>query len=269
MKIFHFIPWETKDCNVEARIHYMNESERIPQRAYPAVIICPGGGYGHVSDREAEPVANVFYAAGYNTYVLKYSVGDKAKGFQPLCQLAATISEIRKNAAEWCTLPDKVAVCGFSAGGHLAASLGTLYDDEKFLKVYKRDADIRPDAMILGYPVITSDEHGHERSICNVSGDEKGGEDYLWFGVDQHVTAKTPPAFIWHTATDSTVPVENSLKMAAAMSAAKVPVELHILPSGTHGMSVCTKEVGAESKYNARWIEWCIYWLNELFGFEL
>lgn len=264
MREFEFIPERGEGCKVRACIHYQNGSEEIIQKNYPAVIICPGGAYAGVSDREAEPVAIPFFAAGYNTFILNYSVGSMAGDFRPLCQLAATISEIRKHADEWYTIPDKIAVCGFSAGGHLAASLGVHFNEPEFLKVYESSENIRPDAMILCYPVITADEFAHVTSIENVSGAKEGGEQYQWFGLDRRVDKHTPPTFLWHTAEDSCVPVENSLKMAEALSAKKIPFELHVFPKGEHGMSVCTEEVGSASEHNARWVEWCIKWLQSL-----
>ena len=270
MKVFEYIPEGMKDCKVRAWLHSYEGSE-IAKRIRPAVVICPGGAYRMVSEREAEPVAKLFFAAGYHTFILNYSVLEKAKDFQPLCQLAAAVADIRKNAEEWSVDCEKIAVCGFSAGGHLAASLGTLFNEEKFLKVFGRTDNIRPDAMILGYPVITSDEYTHVESLENVSGSKKGSDAYFWFGLDQHVDAHTPPTFMWHTAEDATVPVENSLKMSAALSAAGIPFELHVLPKGAHGMSVCTKEVGENTKtsiYNARWTKWCIEWLNAQFEWE-
>ena len=269
MRTFEFTPQGTTGCSVKAWLHDQNCSASVKQRIHPAIIICPGGGYNHVSDREAEPVAKAYFAAGYNTYILTYTVGEDAKNFVPLSQLAATMAEVRKNADAWFTAKNKIAVCGFSAGGHLAASLGTLFNEEKFLKVYGREEDIRPDAMVLGYPVITADEFAHAGSIQRVSGAEVGTEEYAWFSLDKHVDAQTPPAFLWHTAEDSVVPVENSIKMAAALSAAKVPFEYHVVPKGSHGMSTCTKEVGSYSPYNARWMDWSITWLNTLFEFEL
>lgn len=266
MKEFIFIPENQENCRVKAWVHDHNGSQEIEQINYPAIIICPGGAYEMTSDREAEPVAVAFFAAGYNTYILDYAVGKNAKDFTPLCQLAATMSDIRKNAQEWYTLPDHIAVCGFSAGGHLAASLGVLFNEEKFLKVYQKTENIRPDAMILSYPVITADEFAHVQSIENVSGAKKGTENYQWFGLEQHVDSGTPPTFLWHTAEDSCVPVENSLKMACALSTAKIPYELHVFPKGEHGMSICTEEVGTKSAYNARWVGWCIAWLEELWN---
>ena len=136
MKTYEFTPQGTTGCSVKAWLHYQNGSESVKQRIHPAVIVCPGGGYAHVSDREAEPVARAYFAAGYNTYILTYTVGEAVKGFTPLKQLAATIADIRANAEEWFTAKEQIAVCGFSAGGHLAASLGTLFNEEKFLQAF-------------------------------------------------------------------------------------------------------------------------------------
>ncbi len=269
MKAFEFIPEGMEGCKVKAWVHDYEGAEGMVQRAYPAVIVCPGGGYGHISQRESEPIAIRYYAAGYNTFILTYTVGEGAKDFTPLKQLASTIADIRANAEGWVTIPDQIAVCGFSAGGHLACSLGTLFNEEKFLKAFGREAHIRPDAMILGYPVITADEHAHAGSIERVSGSPEGTPEYDWFGLDKHVDSETPPTFMWHTAEDGGVPVENSLKLGLALSAAKVPFEYHVVPKGGHGMSSCTNEVATPSLYNARWMEWSIQWLNTLFSFEL
>lgn len=268
MKNFNFLPEGVENCDVQAWLHNGQESGEMKARQKPALVICPGGGYGMVSAREAEPVAMPFYAAGYNVFVLTYSVGEQAKDFRPLCQLAATVAHIRKHADEWLIDPDKVAVCGFSAGGHLAASLGTLFNEPRFLNVFGRGENIRPNAMILGYPVITADEYAHQGSIRNASGEEPGSEGYEWFGLDKRVDEETPPAFLWHTSSDRAVPVENSIKMAAALSKSKVPFEMHIFPEGNHGMSVCSDEVGSLNPYNARWVQWSIQWLNNQFSYN-
>ena len=267
MNIFDFVPRD--GCSVKAYIHQPIVSEKVAARACPAVIICPGGGYQFVSQREAEAVALPYFTAGYNVFVLTYSVGrEGAKDLKPLCQLASALAEVRRNADEWLVDKNKIAVCGFSAGGHLAASLGVLYNNERFLRTFGRQDNIRPDAMILGYPVITADEYAHTASIEHVSGEPAGSDGYKWFDLTRHVSADTPPAFLWHTASDAAVPVENSLQMCAALSRAKVPFEYHVLPEGNHGLSVCTNEVGTPDKYNARWLEWSIAWLNRLFDFE-
>lgn len=269
MNYFHFLPSGAENCTVDAYLQTGGLSPEMAERELPAVVICPGGAYQMLSDREGEPVAKEFFRAGYHVFILRYTLGSDAVDFKPLCQLAATVAHIRKHAQQWLLDENKIAVCGFSAGGHLAASLGTLCREEKFLKVWKRNDYIRPDAMILGYPVITADEYAHEESIETVSGGKVGSAAYAWFGLDRHVDGQTPPTFLWHTAADEAVPVENSLHFAAALSAAKVPFELHILPEGRHGMSVCTREVGSEDAYNGRWVEWSIAWLNRQFSFKL
>lgn len=272
MKEFTFVPEGQENCSVKAWIHFQNGSMKIKQRNYPAVIICPGGAYEAVSDSEAEPVALKFYAAGYNTFILTYSVKERARSFTPLSQLASAVAQIRKNSEEWYTMPNQIAVCGFSAGGHLAASLGVLHNKPEFLKVFPCTDNIRPDAMILCYPVITADESGHVVTLENVSGAKRETKKYKWFGLEQHVNAETSPAFIWHTAEDSIVPVENSLKLSLALANEKIPFELHIFPHGPHGMSVCTKEVENTmipivSDYP--WVELCVKWMNRLFDFYL
>ena len=239
MKTFEFIPEGVQDCVVRACLH--TGQRDVKQRMHPAIIICPGGAYEGVSEREAEPVAKLYLAAGYNTFILEYATKEKAKN----------------------------AVAGFSAGGHLAASLGTLFNKKEFLDIFGREDNIRPDAMILGYPVITSDQYTHVGSLEKVSGAKEGSKEFAWFGLDKHVDTQTPPTFLVHTSEDEIVPVENSLKMACALSAVKIPFELHILPKGTHGMSVCNEEVENMCEYNGRWVDWSIQWLHSVFHFEV
>lgn len=275
MKCFTFQPELTEKCTVTAWLQEEPDLGWRPLRALPAVLICPGGAYEFVSAREAEPVAKPYFAAGYHVFILDYAVGADARDFRPLLQLSAAMLHLRAHAAEWKLDAGKIAVCGFSAGGHLAASLGTLYNEEKFLAAAKglwggdfQCGAIRPDAMILGYPVILADRYAHVDSIQNVSGAREGSPEYTWFGLDAHVDASTPPTYLWHTAPDGAVPVENSLRFAAALSAAKVPFELHVFPAGDHGMSTCTEEVGPADPYNARWVEWSLRWLEKVFGFQ-
>ncbi len=264
MKTLTFTPEYAPDAQVLSYFHVEIEDHKYLR---PAVIICPGGGYGFLSEREATPVSKRYWAAGYQTFVLKYPIDQNAANFKPLLALAATVAELRRNAAQWGIDPNKIAVCGFSAGGHLAASLGTLFNDEKFLAACQIPGKLRPDAMILGYPVITSDEDTHQGTLELVSGAQPGAADYQYFGLENHVDEETPTAFIWTTATDQLVPATNSLKLATAMSKAGVPFEMHIFPYGVHGMSVCTNEIGGLDPYLGRWMDWSILWLNRIFDF--
>ena len=210
----------------------------------PLVLVVPGGGYNHVSPREGDPVALQFAAAGYHTAVLTYSVGEGAQNYQPLRQLNEALALLRQNAGEWHILPDKIAVCGFSAGGHLALS-GAVLD------IPGETAQQRPNAVILGYPVITAGEFAHRGSFVQLAGSED---------------AAAQQAF---TLEDKTVPVENTLLLLAALRRADVPCEAHLFEKGAHGTSISTAEVDAADPHRAHWVALCLEWLGETFGFKL
>ncbi len=262
-------PIPESDGEVVGYLHTPVWEMEVRRESFPAVVLCPGGAYAFVSEREADPVALAFFARGYNVFLLTYSVGEKAKGFLPLRELSETLRALRETP-EWRVDPEHIAVCGFSAGGHLAASLGVLWDDPAFLKLYdNHGGKNRPNAMILGYPVITADEFAHVESLENVSGCKRGTEGYAYFSLDKRVSAKTCPAFLWHTAQDDCVPVENSLAFAAALSRENIPFELHVFPFGGHGMSACTEEVGSRDDYNAKWLPLALDWLDREFQYHL
>lgn len=175
MEFVKFQPLPGSSAQVEGYLHLPSGDAQNRREAFPAVVVCPGGGYESISAHEADPVALDFLAHGCQAFVLTYSIGEEAKDFRPLKELSETVRRIRENAAQWRVDPEKIAVCGFSAGGHLAASLGTLWNDPEFLKHYdSHDGQNRPNAMILGYPVITADEFAHEGSLRHVSGCQPG-----------------------------------------------------------------------------------------------
>ena len=227
----------------------------------PVVVVVPGGGYNHVSAREADPVALQFAAAGYHTAVLTYSVGEGAQNYQPLRQLNEALALLRQNAGEWHILPDKIAVCGFSAGGHLALS-GAVLD------IPGETAQQRPNAVILGYPVITAGEFAHRGSFVRLAGSEDAAAQQ-GFTLEDQVNSDTPPVFVWHTMEDKTVPVENTLLLLAALRRADVPCEAHLFEKGAHGTSISTAEVDAADPHRAHWVALCLEWLGETFGFKL
>ncbi|WP_322173510.1 alpha/beta hydrolase [Acutalibacter caecimuris] len=268
MKIVRFHPTTDTEASVVGYLHSpMGEMEQQRER-FPAIIICPGGGYQWIADRVSDPVALPFFARGYQTFILSYSVGENARGLRPLRELAETVRALRDNSV-WQVDPGKVALCGFSAGGHLAASLATLWDSpaiQGHLEI--QDDCYRPNALLLGYPVITAEEFGHVPSIETVSGCKKGEPGYEFFSMEQHVTSKTCPTFLWHTAADELVPAENSLRFAEALQQAGVPYELHIFPNGGHGASVCTQEVGHLDPHTGQWLGLALNWLDREFGFR-
>ena len=202
-----------------------------------------------------------FAAAGYHTAVLAYSVGEGARGYRPLRQLSEALGLLRQHAEEWHILPDKIAVCGFSAGGHLALS-GAVLD------IPGETAQQRPDAVILGYPVITAGEYAHRGSFVQLAGSEDAAAQRA-FGLEDKITPDTPPVFVWHTMEDRTVPVENTLLLLSALRRAGVACEAHLFEQGVHGTSISTAEVDAADRHRARWVTLCLEWLGRTFGFDL
>ena len=229
----------------------------------PLVLVVPGGGYNHVSPREGDPVALQFAAAGYHTAVLTYSVGEGARNYQPLRQLSAALALLREHAEAWGVLPEQIAVCGFSAGGHLALS-GAVLD----LPGGEAAAQQRPNAVLLAYPVVTAGEHAHRGSFVRLSGSEDPA-DHQKFTLEDKITPDTPPVFVWHTMEDATVPVENTLLLLAALRKNHVPCEAHLFEKGAHGTSISTAEVDAADPHRAHWVALCLEWLGETFGFKL
>lgn len=179
----------------------------------PAVLVLPGGGYFVTSDREAEPVALAYLAEGFNAFVLRYSVGAESPFEQSFDDAKAALAWIRENAAELHIDPTKVVVVGFSAGGHLAASLATVSSD-------------KPDVLVVGYPV-TLEEFG-----------PPVGKDLI--DIPSHVTPQTPPTFLFSTSDDTVVPIRNSLALLSALADAEVLFESHIYMLGPHGLSLAT-----------------------------
>ena len=214
----------------------------------PAVIVCPGGGYEFCSDREDEPVALAFAGHGFHAFVLNYSC--KPTGFPgAITELSKAVAYVRSIAEANDIDPDQIYVCGFSAGAHLACSLG-MYWNTDWLKGYTgiTGDENKPNGMILSYPVIT-DKPGilHQGSLDSfLCGNEQHRDK---FALEEHVTKDTPPAFIWHTCTDNGVPVENSLLLAMAMRQQKIDLELHIFPFGAHGLSLAN-DITADAAWN-------------------
>ena len=243
-------------------------SKELPGRDLrPCVVVCPGGGYSFVSDRENEPVAFALFSAGYQVFVLSYSTQADAKGLTPLLELSELVSTVRINAAEFHVDPDKVAVMGFSAGGHLAASLGTLWRHESLLRKLPNSASTnQPNALILCYPVITAGEFAHGMSLEYASGGDQELRELL--SLENRVSGDTPPTFIWHTCEDTAVPIENSLLFMDSLRKAGVPFEAHLFQKGSHGLSLCTAEVNTQNASAAPWFSLCLAWLADLFDFQ-
>lgn len=235
-----------------------------------AVLICPGGGYEFVSPREAEPVALQFAAAGFHAFVLYYSVAP-VRHPQPLRDVSRAMNIIRAHADEWQVDCQQIAVCGFSAGGHLAASLGVYWEQP-----YCNDLPglvrgwNQPNALILCYPVISSGLFAHRGSFENLLGEGADAGALHEMSLEHQINLQTPPTFLWHTFDDAAVPVENSLLFAKGLRDQQIPFELHIYPHGRHGLSLATEETDNGSvgydPHISSWMKLAIEWLHQVFA---
>lgn len=227
----------------------------------PALVICPGGAYRWRSPREKDAPAFEFLSMGYQVFILEYSCMEEAKNYRPLKELAAAVALIRKRHEEWHIDPEKVAVLGFSAGGHLAASLGTFWND----KALGFPASVRPDALVLCYPVISTGEFAHEESAMWVSGGDEDLREKM--NLQDRITPDFPPTFLWHGGEDTSVPPENSLMLAVELKKNGVPFEFHLFGEGAHGISTCTREVETPDEVCRAWVPLCKTWLNRRFHY--
>ncbi len=229
-----------KESNAVISVYIPENSEEINiNKKRETIIMCPGGGYVMTSDREAEPVALKFMAEGFNVVVLRYSVAPN-KFPKALIELAATVNYARSKSEEWNVDKDKIIVCGFSAGGHLAGSLGVLWDNKILEEALEMNKDnIKPNAMMLCYPVITSGEFAHKGSFDNLLDENISEVEREKLSLEKLVSKETPQTFLWHTFDDGAVPVQNSLFFANSLASNNVPFELHIYPNGVHGLSLC------------------------------
>ncbi|AOZ94174.1 alpha/beta hydrolase [Paenibacillus crassostreae] len=230
----------------------------IVEGSSSAIIICPGGGYHHLADHEGEPVASWLNHHGISAFVLHYRI---APHHEPAPQMDSrqAIRYVRANAEKFGVDPSRIGILGFSAGGHVAAMAGTAFDsgNPESDHLVERTSS-RPDLMVLCYPVITMKSFGHSGSRENLIGPSPSELLVSQYSAETHVSSETPPAFIWHTANDSAVSVENSLQFALSLSSHSISYELHIFPEGRHGLGLA-KDFPAV----AQWSDLCMVWLKQ------
>lgn len=244
--------------------------EMRPNEKRPVILMCPGGGYEMTSDREAEPMAMQFLAMGYHVAILRYSVCP-VRYPAALLQVAESVLYLKEHTDEYHIDPEKIVVQGCSAGGHLAANYGIAWNSPFLTKLMGMENDperLCVAGLLLCYPVITSGEKAHEESFRNLLG-EQYEEKKEELSLENQVTSDTPPTFLWHTATDETVPVENSLYFFQACLQQGVSAELHIYPVGGHGLSLANEEtcrangIGVQKECQS-WIGLAQTWLEEI-----
>lgn len=227
---------------------YLHEDDK----ERPCMIVVPGGGYSSVSPSESEVVAMDFFEKGYQAFVCVYTVnplGRMPLKLQALRDLSRAVRWVRSKAGEFRVNPNQVAICGFSAGGHLCGSLAVHFSDVSEENAAYAGCSNRPDAAVLAYPVITSGEKAHCGSFDNLLGKDATEEELRYMSLELQVTEQTTPCFLWHTETDDAVPVENSYLMAEACREKGVPYALHVFSEGCHGLSLAT-EAWANSDYS-------------------
>jgi acetyl esterase/lipase len=222
-----------------------------------AMVVCPGGGYRNLAKHEGEPVAEWLNTLGVTAFVLQYRLAPRYHHPAPLQDASRAVRTVRARASEWHVDPQRVGIIGFSAGGHLAAMLGTHFDDgDAGAGDPVERVGSRPDLMVLIYPAIsfTADFMPKEAGKT-LLGDDPKPEDLDQISAEKHVTSRTPPAFLVHTAEDR---CEHSLVFGLALKKAGVPFELHLYEKGKHGYGLALKDPVLKT-----WTEHCATWLGE------
>lgn len=225
----------------------------------PAIVVCPGGGYLYCSPREAEPVALRYAACGFHAFILRYSVGWDAAGFAPLQEVSWVIGYIREHAEEWHIDPERIVTCGFSAGGHLALAAGVKGEN-------------KPNAMILGYPAVTTPNHPTANFMVKLLSGKKEvtDADCAEFSLENFITKDAPPVFLAATAEDGLSPY-GALLVANTYSRLGRTYELHMFQHGPHGYSLAdeTTADGSSQVLNSSFAQWhqlSVDWLYRIFG---
>ena len=229
------------------------------------VVVCPGGGYSHLAvDHEGHQVARLLTARGVAAFILKYRLGPRYHHPAMQQDVLQAIRYVRWNAGEFSVRTDRIGVMGFSAGGHLASTAATLFDDGAASAPAPIDrVGSRPDFAVLVYPVIVMGEAiTHQGSQANLLGDRPAPDLIAKLSTDRQVTARTPPTFLFHTNEDTGVVPENSVRFYLALRAAGVPAELHIFQNGQHGVGLAPEDRALRA-----WPELLFTWLEGLGAF--
>lgn len=224
-----------------------------------AIVICPGGSYTMLADHEGHTIAVWLNSIGVTAIVLKYRLGPRYHHPVELQDVARAMRTVRARAAEWGLDPHRIGIMGFSAGGHLASTIATHFDagDSTSADPIERVSS-RPDIAVLAYPVISMrDGITHQGSRQNLLGDNPTQDLKAELSSEEHVTVQTPPTFLFHTADDPVVPVENSFLFATALRGAKVPFELHVFQHGAHGVGLAQNDqvLGVWPGLLAHWLK--------------
>lgn len=253
--------------------YLLSKYEDVRMEPAPLVIICPGGGYEFLSNREAEQFAIQWNSRGCHAAVLRYSVAPE-RFPTALLQLAAAVLYVRENCEAWNVNPRRIFLEGSSAGGHLAAGYGVFWKKPYLLEAMGLEAEmaelLQPAGLILNYPVISSGIYAHEGSFRNLMGEVASDEERREeLSIEKQVNADMPPVFIWHGGEDVSVPPENSLLLAMACRQTGVPVELHLYMKGGHGLALANALTQAADGFGIEpscesWMGLAHTWMKEV-----
>lgn len=247
------IPYFNEECD------FIPQITEYPASSKGAVVVFAGGGYGHRAEHEGPVIAQWLNSIGVTAFVVDYRIAPEYKHPAMICDAQRAVRYARSRATAMGFDKDKIAVMGFSAGGHLAGSVSVHYDKEFYEPTDEIDNEsARPDASILCYPVIDMFEYRHDGSRCNLLGARSTYDMKEFMALYEQVTEDTPQAFLWHTSADTVVPVENTLLYADALAKVCVPFEVHIYPYGRHGLGLATEE----EPHVAQWSESLNKWLS-------
>lgn len=287
--------WESGSNAYFVKYLLDNTAEIDLQKRHPAMIICPGGGYFYTSDREAEPVALEYLREGFQIFVLRYTTQDigECRFPQSLYDLAKMILTVRQNADLWLIDPDKIAICGFSAGGNLCAELAVYWKSELLASKFRVESYLlKPNAVVLAYALLDYayqiGEMSHQadastilpkHNMSMIDFMKKSAEILLGEYIPErlpeispcfHVNTHTPPTFLWHTTEDRLVYPGNSLRFASMLQEKGVPYELHIFEKGEHGLALANKITAQSDKEidsdAAQWVDLSVRFLRRHFG---
>ncbi len=237
-----------------------------------AILVIPGGAYQNVcAGHEGEPIGVAFMPYGYNAFILHYSVARVRSFPAQLIEASLAVKHIKDNAERYGIDPDEVFVTGFSAGGHLACSLGVLWHLPEIYEATGMPYGYnRVRGMMLGYPVITNEGPSHMGTHCNLwCTDEPSAEQLAISSLEKHVDERSAPLFLVHTSNDAVVSVHNAFSLGEAYAAAGIPFEMHIYPKGPHGMALGNKITArglseCVDEALAKWVEQAAYWAEHL-----
>lgn len=265
--LYEKIQLDEKDENAFLEVYV---ADKVGDYVRSAILVIPGGGYGMVcSEREGEPVAMAFIPYGYNAFVLHYSV-KKAPFPLHLIQASKAMKHIKDNAERYNINPDRVFVAGFSAGGHLAASLGTMWNKKEiYEELDMPEGYNKPTGMMLIYPVISGGAVSHANSFKNLLCTQEPSEQQLAeVSIENCIDKNSSPAYIVHTSNDATVDVRNSLVLADKLASQKIEFEMHIYPDAPHGIALaneitkCGNEKWCDSSM-AGWVKNAVMWAEK------